>query len=406
MSFFNTLADATEDSSKLGAQAIDVAQRTHNGLLDAAGVGKALPNPVKHLTDGVFDTSENVVLDTGDKTAGMLRTVGKNLGNGQGNSDNLPEHENNENMNNMYTGSGGDDGEDNGDDGEEGGDDDEEGGPPAGAPPQHHGPVPDQHDSRDHPYKFDPHHSLGQVVDLRRNDLPAYDQGQMKSCTANAVAAAFEFSAMKENLPQFSPSRLFIWYNSRAKSQNREDVKKNVGTSVRIAIQSVFPKASGVCSEEDWSYQVGKYNKKTMYFVPKAKAAQKPPVSAMKHAHQHTAVSYRRFSTNNQDHLCEQLMQCLDKGVPWVFGMNHCDVLHHPSMKTNGWVANKPSAAQLKDNTNRHSLMAVGYIKDKKLFIIRNSWGENWGDNGHFYMPFNLLYLCYDFWSIKAVVPK
>src|SRR5215472_1794822 len=44
-----------------------------------------------------------------------------------------------------------------------------------------------------------------------------YDQGQLGSCTANAIAGALEFDEIKEGKPSpFVPSRLFIYYNERA----------------------------------------------------------------------------------------------------------------------------------------------------------------------------------------------
>src|SRR5205823_4563551 len=53
-------------------------------------------------------------------------------------------------------------------------------------------------------------------IDLRKQCPPVYDQGQLGSCTANAVGGAIEFDQMKEKLPQiFIPSRLFIYYNER-----------------------------------------------------------------------------------------------------------------------------------------------------------------------------------------------
>ena len=42
-----------------------------------------------------------------------------------------------------------------------------------------------------------------------------YDQGQIGSCTANAIAAALEFDMMKQSQAAFTPSRLFIYYNER-----------------------------------------------------------------------------------------------------------------------------------------------------------------------------------------------
>ena len=52
-------------------------------------------------------------------------------------------------------------------------------------------------------------------VDLRKGCPPVYDQGDLGSCTANAIGAAFQFNQMKEGLKSFIPSRLFIYYNER-----------------------------------------------------------------------------------------------------------------------------------------------------------------------------------------------
>src|SRR5208283_3932523 len=82
-----------------------------------------------------------------------------------------------------------------------------------------YGWIPDLPDHRDHLYAA-PVELAGVLppsTDLRPKCPPVYDQGQLGSCTANAIAAAIQFDQMKQQLAQiFAPSRLFIYYNERA----------------------------------------------------------------------------------------------------------------------------------------------------------------------------------------------
>ena len=74
-----------------------------------------------------------------------------------------------------------------------------------------YGWVPDLPDQRDIVYAAPApfQRSIPPFMDLSRKCPPPYDQGQLGSCTANAIAAAVEFEQKK----RFVPSRLFIYYN-------------------------------------------------------------------------------------------------------------------------------------------------------------------------------------------------
>ena len=83
---------------------------------------------------------------------------------------------------------------------------------------KHYGWLPDLPDHRDHLYAapIAVLQALPPHVDLRPQCPPIYDQGQLGSCTANGIAGAIHFDRMKQHLqPNFTPSRLFIYYNER-----------------------------------------------------------------------------------------------------------------------------------------------------------------------------------------------
>jgi C1A family cysteine protease len=107
--------------------------------------------------------------------------------------------------------------------------------------------MPDLPDARDHLYAA-PLATLGVMrptIDLRSKFPPPYDQGQLGSCTGNAIAGAIQFERRKQMLtPDFTPSRLFIYYNERVIEGT---VNVDSGAQIRDGVKSVVKQ--GVCSE-------------------------------------------------------------------------------------------------------------------------------------------------------------
>lgn len=221
----------------------------------------------------------------------------------------------------------------------------------------------------------------GTVVDLRKQCPGIYNQGELGSCTANAIAAAYEFDEIKENEDNiFIPSRLFIYYNER---QMENTTGQDAGAEIRDGIKSI--NKIGVCPEPMWPYDISKFT-------------QKPPKECYDTAKHHQSVQYSRVK---QD--LYHLKSCLDEGLPFVFGFAVYESFETEEVSKTG-VMTMPTE---KDNIlGGHAVMAVGYDNDKEVFIIRNSWGVNWGDQGYFYMPYEYMTnknLCSDFWVVKKV---
>jgi C1A family cysteine protease len=107
-----------------------------------------------------------------------------------------------------------------------------------------------------------------------------YDQLDIGSCTANAIAGAIEFDEKKQKLPNtFTPSRLFIYYNERVIEHS---VSEDAGASLRDGIKSVGKQ--GYCSEKEWPYgpaRAGTWK-------------DKPTPECYKNAKKHKAIDYFR----------------------------------------------------------------------------------------------------------------
>lgn len=226
--------------------------------------------------------------------------------------------------------------------------------------------------------------NLPAFVDLRPAELFAiYDQGHLGSCTANAICGAFHFAQVKEGKKAFTPCRLFVYYNERAMEGN---IDTDSGAQIRDGIKSV--NKVGVCKETMWPYVIEKF---TVH----------PPKECYCAAKHNTATKYARVPQKLED-----LRGCINEGFPFVFGFMVFSSFMTKEVATSGYM----TMPQIYDSIlGGHAVMAVGYDDKKKHFIIRNSWGQDWGDNGYFYMPYDFMcmpLLVQDIWAIQFVSGK
>src|SRR5438874_7313492 len=246
-----------------------------------------------------------------------------------------------------------------------------------------YGWIPDIPDQRDYLYAAPPAflRALPARIDLRKQCPPVYDQGQLGSCTANAIGGAIEFDQMKEKLPQiFIPSRLFVYYNERVIEGT---VNTDAGAMLRDGIKTVAKQ--GACPEPMWPYLIARFKTK-------------PSVACYADGAKHTAVSYHRVVQS-----LSQMQGCLASGYPFVFGFTVYDSFETAEVARTGLLQ---MPAPREGVIGGHAVLAVGYDDKTQRFLVRTSWGTGWGKRGYFMMPYSYLLtenLSDDFWTIRLV---
>lgn len=238
----------------------------------------------------------------------------------------------------------------------------------------------DPFDIRDKPYQL-AKITLPNKVDLRQYASAIEDQGNLGSCTGNAIAGAIEIIDRKNN-KQLEISRLFIYYQERLLEGT---VYYDSGAYIRDGIKACY--TYGAPLESIWPYNLSKW-------------ATRPTVAAYNDALKRKVTGYAKCAN------FAAVKNALAAGTPVIVGF-----LVYSSFETNA-VATTGMMPYPNTRTEQllggHAVCIVGY--DDTLnggrFICRNSWGTGWGDRGHFYMPYQVIQtasMSSDFWTISGV---
>ena len=216
-------------------------------------------------------------------------------------------------------------------------------------------------------------------IDLRSACPPVYVQDQLGSVVGTVIAAALEFCLMKQKLfPVFTPSRLFIYYNARAIEGT---INSDSGSQINDGVKSV--ETLGVCPEDMWPYDIAKF-------------AERPPDACYQ-----TALQYRIFAFKRVRRNLAQLKKCLASGYPFIFGFTVYESFQSQEVSKTGHASMPQPGEQV---IGGHAALAVGYDDANQWFIVRNSWGADWGIQGYFTLPYAYFTnpkLCSGFWTAR-----
>lgn len=257
------------------------------------------------------------------------------------------------------------------------------------------GCIPDTGDIRDQYYTITaPIQTLPPKVDLREQEAMKFeilDQGQLGSCTANAIAAAITYANYKQRMqkmntvfvtnPFFMPSRLFIYYNERRIEGN---ISSDSGAMIRDGIKTV--NKEGACKEITWPYKIDNF-------------ATKPGKQCYDEAKKYQTLLYQRVRNYDMNYI----KAVLAEGFPVIFGFSVYESFMSMAVAKTGIV---PMPSNKERLLGGHATLMCGYDDASKKVIVRNSWGKDWGDKGYCYMDYDYITnsdLVVDLWCVKLV---
>lgn len=219
---------------------------------------------------------------------------------------------------------------------------------------------------------------LPKKVDLRPFCGSIENQYSTNSCVGNAICSAVELQEFKSKNNTLDFSRLFVYYNAREAASNGQPVT-DTGSNIRLALAQMTK--MGVCYEYFWPFDNNQINTKpNQYAYETAKGYFLDRYEVMGTRSDAVAVggdlTWRWLN---------DVKVALASGYPVVFGMHYTTDLYnvtgpldtHKSQYTEEVV--RPNHEKY---AGGHCMLIVGYDEDLQSFIIENSWGNSFGENG------------------------
>lgn len=216
------------------------------------------------------------------------------------------------------------------------------------------------------------------LIDWRNFCSPVENQYDVGSCSSQSTISNLEFLKIRDGKQHIDLSRMFLYYNARliTNSTNLDD-----GSEIRANFEAL--KLYGVCSEKTYPYDV-------------SRTFMRPYLAAYREAFANRIHQYYRLEGSGERRH-EEILKCLKSCHPVVFGMQVYESFRH--IKS---VMLEPKHDE--KLLGGHAMLIVGVDLSQKVYIVRNSWGVNFAQNGYFYLPFYLLekYATYEFWTATS----
>ena len=236
--------------------------------------------------------------------------------------------------------------------------------------------------------------TLPKKVSLVNWFSPVEDQGELGSCTANAGVGLVEYFERRAFGKHIDASRLFLYKATR----NLMKEKGDTGAFLRSTMGALV--LFGVPPEEYWPYKITNFDKE-------------PTAFCYAFAQNYQPLSYYRLDPPGTpaDQLLTRIKTNLAAGLPSMFGFTVYSSISQAG-NNDGKIPYPTKGERIEGG---HAIVVAGYDDNMKIknaivgsvettgaLLIRNSWGEEWGQDGYGWLPYEYVLqgLADDWWSL------
>jgi hypothetical protein len=194
---------------------------------------------------------------------------------------------------------------------------------------------------------------------------PAYDQLGIGSCVLNSVVGAMSIVLSVEHQAIVMLSRLWLYFLCSDYMGTLNDDK---GTYPWLAVDRVGK--IGCCRESTWPYGPADFMVKEQRVRPKP--------ACYTEASDNKATAWFRIDASGAARL-NQMEASIRSDHPIIFGTPCAsDIRRYQA----GEVMSTPD---MNDIIGRHAMVFTGvrYLAGRRVWVVRNSWGFDYGDNGY-----------------------
>lgn len=214
-------------------------------------------------------------------------------------------------------------------------------------------------------YEPKPSSILPKSADLKKYFPPIKNQGKQGACSSFSLTSVFEYFINNETHQNYDMSEAYVYYNAR---EIQGDTSIDEGANLYNVIRGMASK--GVCLEELCPYDSSVFDKR-------------PSDEAYEDGKGHTVTTAKDIPIS-----VETVKSAINEGYPVVGCFRIFESLQE---NTSGYIPMPTDNERSSEEEKFHAMVICGYNDKHGHFIVRNSWGTDFGDKGYCYLPYSYL---------------